>query len=309
MVNIKEFKFNTKQELKYYVYALTYKENNEEVIFYIGKGKGDRVFAHFDDANKLKEEGLEEALSGKHRKILDKECFAYIVKAGLKDQDEAFKYEALLIDLLWDFKSIDLQNKVKGHDEWGKSRVELVDARYSKPIDLEEYCQKNNLSILGFKIDVDSYNSGLYKDHRAILEGRWTIDQKRIETVDYVVALHQGLIYGVYKYVKKSIRKTSSFTQEEWDKWNLEHHKMGRPEKYTFGTDKYLSDMDKRSISRSVFQLEQVAVQPTQSIKVDERKLTDQDLKVGKDIFNKNIVNGKTKTQNPVVYYGNKKEA
>lgn len=305
MVNIKEFMFNTKQELKYYVYALTYKENGEETVFYIGKGKGNRVFSHFGEANELKEKGLEAKLTGKHRHILEKECFAYIIQAGLTEE-ESFKIESTLIDMLSIFKRIDLQNLVDGQHTFGTSRVELIDSKYSEPIDLEAYCQEKGIRILGFKINREFYNAGIYNDHRGILEGLWKVSHNEIEKVDYVIALHEGLIYGVYKYKKGSVKKLSDFNQKELDEWNFEHNKMGRLDKYTFDLDKDLSTLDPK---RSVLKLTPVTIQPTQSIKVNESKLTNLDLEVGEHIFNKNIVNGKTKTQNPVVYYGKKKEA
>lgn len=46
-------KFNqaTVEKLKYYVYALTYlDDNNKEIVFYIGKGKANRIFSHFKEA-------------------------------------------------------------------------------------------------------------------------------------------------------------------------------------------------------------------------------------------------------------------
>ena len=48
---IKEFSFEVQKKLSYYVYA--YFEPNEQYPFYIGKGKGNRVFSHLIEAKKL----------------------------------------------------------------------------------------------------------------------------------------------------------------------------------------------------------------------------------------------------------------
>ena len=85
----------TSEKLHYYVYALINPINNKP--FYIGKGKGNRVFAHKEDVlnrntqNSLKEDEiisiLESGLDIKH----------IIIRHGLKE-NESFLLESTLID-------------------------------------------------------------------------------------------------------------------------------------------------------------------------------------------------------------------
>lgn len=42
------------EKRKFYVYALCEKNKNEIIPFYIGKGEGERVWAHEDGAEKIK---------------------------------------------------------------------------------------------------------------------------------------------------------------------------------------------------------------------------------------------------------------
>lgn len=43
-----EFSQKTKEELKYYVYALIDPRNNK--IFYVGKGNSNRIFSHINES-------------------------------------------------------------------------------------------------------------------------------------------------------------------------------------------------------------------------------------------------------------------
>lgn len=47
----RNFDIRTQNELKHYVYAL--RDPRDGKIFYIGEGKGDRIFAHFNEAKDL----------------------------------------------------------------------------------------------------------------------------------------------------------------------------------------------------------------------------------------------------------------
>lgn len=91
-IMIKEFSHKTIEALGYYVYV--YSDPDTRRPFYVGKGKGNRVFNHMDDQSE----------NEKVRKINDikargKEPNIEILAHGL-DEETAFKVEAAAIDLI-----------------------------------------------------------------------------------------------------------------------------------------------------------------------------------------------------------------
>ena len=91
-----EFKQNVKESLAYYVYALADPRDNR--IFYIGKGKGNRVFQHaeaavVDETRDLKLDTI------RNIKSEGKEVIHYIIRHNLEER-EALLVESTLIDVL-----------------------------------------------------------------------------------------------------------------------------------------------------------------------------------------------------------------
>ena len=88
-----KFPSNILKDLKYYVYLYSHPLTQE--IFYVGKGKGNRVFAHLADekeSNKtiylkeLRKQGLSPKIE--------------ILIHGLENEETALRVEASIIDLL-----------------------------------------------------------------------------------------------------------------------------------------------------------------------------------------------------------------
>ena len=104
------------RKLKYYVYL--YIDPRDNLPFYVGKGKGDRLLAHLDDTKETE----------KVRRItelgkLSLQPIIEILKYGLSES-EAFLVESAAIDLL----GLDqLTNRVKGHHAEQKGRGRLED--------------------------------------------------------------------------------------------------------------------------------------------------------------------------------------
>ncbi|MCB0251449.1 MAG: hypothetical protein KDI07_22960, partial [Anaerolineae bacterium] len=81
------------ERLGWYVYL--YVDPRDNRPFYVGKGKGDRVFAHFDDQKDSdKVRIISEIETAGMKPRLD------ILAHGLKEEEAAFRIEAAAIDLL-----------------------------------------------------------------------------------------------------------------------------------------------------------------------------------------------------------------
>lgn len=101
MNTIRKFDANVAQMLGEYVYALRDPRDNK--VFYVGKGTGDRLFAHFNAAEKAKNNNG--TWSSKLRRIVeiweaDEDVDWFIVRRDLEQQATVFDVEAAIIDAL-----------------------------------------------------------------------------------------------------------------------------------------------------------------------------------------------------------------
>ena len=114
-------------QLKWYVYRLIDPRNGE--TFYVGKGQGDRVFAH---AKGQMPEG-DEVLDSKLQRIKEiqsagLEVSHVIHRHGISTQDRAYEVEAAVIDAY-----PGLTNKTRGHGarDYGSRHVEEIIDEYA----------------------------------------------------------------------------------------------------------------------------------------------------------------------------------
>ena len=129
---INAFNQQTIESLAYYVYALIDPRDNR--IFYIGKGKGNRIFQHAKDALDCNDQSLKLDII---RSILreGKQVGLYILRHNLTE-DTAYVVESVLIDLLTyrKFNKTNiLANIVAGHHQWdeGIKDVDEIDSIYN----------------------------------------------------------------------------------------------------------------------------------------------------------------------------------
>jgi len=106
-----EFSQSVKEQLKYYVYALKDPRSMSKIdFFYVGKGFGDRVFDHLEDAKKnhTQTEKLE-TINEIYTRGEEPEI---IIICHSLTEDQAFIVESVLISLIG---VSNITNKVSGH--------------------------------------------------------------------------------------------------------------------------------------------------------------------------------------------------
>ena len=156
-------------------------------IFYVGKGKGNRIFQHFKDKD----------VSDKTRKINELQSHGLIPKIeilvhGIHDEITVKKIEAAVIDLL---EKRNLTNKISGYGslDFGRMDLKQIRAKYgSKKVDIQEKVILIKLS------DTFRYNMSeveLYDYTRGI----WKIGKKRMSLVTHAFAVYDGVIQETYK--------------------------------------------------------------------------------------------------------------
>jgi len=176
------FTSEVSDKLGYYVYRLSDPRNGE--TFYIGKGKGNRVFAH---ANGMLDGDVDSA-SDKMKRIFEIKNSGFEVqhlihRHGL-DEATAFEVEAALIDA---FPSA--TNIVTGHNaDRGVAHASQIVRRYTAlPADIEH----PSLEIIVNR----TFNE---KDLYHVTRLAWKISPAKAEKAQYVFAVERGIIVGVF---------------------------------------------------------------------------------------------------------------
>lgn len=187
MGRLNKFSESVIKELKYYVYRLIDPRNGE--TFYVGKGKGNRVFHHVNSHTQLEPDEDEDEISLKISRIRDikkteLEIIHIIHRHGL-DEKTAYEVEAALIDV---YPSATNIYGGKGND-FGSMNAFEIEMRYMK-----EEAIFGNDKIIMISINRTAGEREVYDAVRFA----WRLDPKRAKKCDYVLAVEKGLIIGVF---------------------------------------------------------------------------------------------------------------
>jgi hypothetical protein len=219
---MKKFSPEVVSKIKYYVYRLIDPRNGN--TFYVGKGKGNRVFAHVNDelACKSHEQEMSEKL-GTIRQIRSKglEVIHVIHRHGL-DSKTALEVEAALIDAY-----PGLTNEIGGNrSDYAPANAQEIEQRYNAEI-IKEISEKCIIiKITQHFIDL---RGGVYEATRKA----WRVRKSRVKKADYVLSVLNGLVVGV-------------FTDLDWREDNI------RPDRFSFIGNPAPKNIQKKYIGKII---------------------------------------------------------
>ncbi len=170
--------------LKSYVYIYIDPRNGKP--FYIGKGKGNRLFSHLQDKSDIEKVAqiAEIRRGGKEPRI-------EVLRYGLTDT-EARLVEAASIDLIGKAK---LTNRMSGYHEGSFGRItsqRVITMLTAKKV---KVLHKAILVTINSLYRSDMSKEELYETTRGI----WRVGETRRNKVEYAMALYQGIVLEVYR--------------------------------------------------------------------------------------------------------------
>ncbi|WP_114604164.1 hypothetical protein [Staphylococcus sp. EZ-P03] len=222
----------------YYVYYLKDPRNDE--IFYIGKGKGNRIFKHKEDAEQdMKEDYMFE---GEKESNLKFERIGQILSEGLNvlgyivsfklTNNEAYAAENALINMVKMNEMYSLTNLVNGHgtsgykvedleDEFGYDPMEVSDINTDEIIlavkinDGFRLCKNENVV---YPEDIEKRDPDNLKMRTL---GTWNVDKSLLEKdkIKYIIGINSGAnnsVISAYEITSKRMK-----SKEKYDKNNV----------------------------------------------------------------------------------------
>ncbi len=228
MTSIQKFPKSVIEKLGYYVYLLI--DPRTDKVFYVGKGTGNRIFAHVNDAlsSPLETDKLDtiRSIHSEGKQVIHK-----IVRHGLTEH-EAFEVEASLIDFI---NTQELTNIMSGHHsgERGLMNISEIIAQYDAPhIIITEPVILVTVNRL--------FERNMNEDEIfEITRGDWVVGERR-NKAKYVFCVAYSIVrqvYEVQEWSKSKARSPESKTQDRWRftgvvAKDLQHYVGGCVEKY-----------------------------------------------------------------------------
>ncbi|MFZ4457315.1 MAG: LEM-3-like GIY-YIG domain-containing protein [Bacteroidales bacterium] len=213
-----KFSHSVLNELKYYVYIYSHPETN--VIFYVGKGKGNRVFSHLCDKSESKKvQYIDELHSlGLIPKI-------EILIHGLENEEIALKIESAIIDLIGMSNLTNIQRGYKSAS-FGRMTIDQIKSLYDKQeinIDDPSILIRINKAFRYSMTETELYD---------YTRGRWKIDPQRAKNAKYGFAVFEGVIQEVYEIAEWHKAGTTESVRQQIEKTglNTEESLIGRYE-------------------------------------------------------------------------------
>jgi hypothetical protein len=223
---IESFPASVVAKLRTYVYRLIDPRNGE--TFYIGKGQGNRVFAHIRAEKSLDGDELDNKMTRIRKIHLAEFEVGHVVHRHGMDEKTAFELEAALMDAYPGLTNI---AGGVGNNDFGAMHAREVVQRYAA----EPAVFKHRALLIS--VNRTAEEKSLYEATRYA----WKINKTKAERAEVVLATLRGLIVG-------------AFVAEEWLPATPEHF-PGRepvPGRFGFVGREAPADMTDLYVKRSV---------------------------------------------------------
>ena len=195
------FSVNVCAQLQFYVYRLIDPRNGE--TFYVGKGTGNRVFAHAKDELRTDKDALTDKLERIREIRLDGFQVAHVIHRHGMDKGTAFEVEAALIDAYPEATNLVCGS---GSDEHGLRHSRQIIEHYEAP----EAVFKHKALLICINQEAIERGS-IYEAVRY----QWRIDPSRADRADIVLAVYYGLIVGAFivdgKWLSMTVENIKKF--------------------------------------------------------------------------------------------------
>lgn len=199
---IKKFSPEVIVQLNYYVYRLIDPRNGQ--TFYVGKGKGNRVFQHVQGVIRRYDKGEDVSDDDPNKMRIIKEIIneglevIHIIQRWNLSEKEALEVEAALIDAYQG-----LSNLQSGHHfEYGVSNAEVLQKRFSRIV----YEEPSDFKYIIFKIRFwrleELFNEFPVTFRYESTRRSWKIKPRSIRDYPYAFSVTDGIVKEVYKINK-----------------------------------------------------------------------------------------------------------
>jgi hypothetical protein len=182
--DVTQFPPEVSEKLGTYVYRLIDPRNGE--TFYVGKGQGNRVFAHIqEDVDEFDEDSQSNKLKRIREIHLSGFEAAHVIHRHGMDDKTAFAVEAALMDAYAGLTNI---AGGVGSDEFGAAHAKEIVRRYEAPTAVFEH------KALLINVNRTALESSLYEATRYA----WKINLAKAERAEVILATFQGIIRGAF---------------------------------------------------------------------------------------------------------------
>lgn len=210
---MKGFPAGVADQLGWYVYL--YRDPRDGEIFYVGKGQGNRVFAHLEDASETEKVERIAAI----RDAGDKPQLE-ILRHNLADEKTALLIESVMIDAIG---IPPLTNRVGGYGSraFGRMTIEKITAQYAKPVKISP---KHKVILI--RVNQRFYHGMTATELYDSTRGIWKVGE-RAHNAEYAFAVYKGVVREVYridrwhragstKYTTRPMKEVKDTTRREF---------------------------------------------------------------------------------------------